>query len=136
MLGMLALLSLGIWLYLFFAHGRFWLSRPELLPAEPGETPEPGGTPEVDIIVPARDEAETIGIVIASLLDQQYAGTFRVILVDDDSSDGTAQIARAVAAARGNAPLRVISAAPKPPQWSGKLWAVSQGVANSDAAVL
>src|SRR2546422_8771987 len=108
MLAMLALLSLCIWLYLFFAHGRFWLSRPELLPAEPGETPE------VDIIVPARDEAETIGPAIGSLLDQQYAGTFRVTLVDDDSRDGTAQIARAAAAARGNARLGVICAAPQP----------------------
>src|SRR5258708_27454924 len=127
---LIPLLSLCVWLYLFFAHGRFWLSAPELLPAEPRETPD------VDIIVPARDEAETIGPVIASLLDQQYAGKFQVILVDDDSSDGTAEIARAAAAARGNSSLRVISSAPKPPAWSGKLWAVSQGVAGAEAAVL
>src|SRR5882762_8343021 len=57
--------ALGIWLYLFFAHGRFWQSGPELLPALPSETPD------VDIIIPARGEAETIGPVIASLLDQQ-----------------------------------------------------------------
>jgi hopene-associated glycosyltransferase HpnB len=127
---LIPLLSLCIWLYLFFAHGRFWLSGPELLPAQPSETPD------VDVIVPARDEAETIGPVIASLLDQQYAGRFRVILVDDDSTDGTAEIARAVAAARDNSSLRVISAARKPPAWSGKLWAVSQGVACAEAAVL
>lgn len=127
---MIPLLSLCIWLYLFFAHGRFWLSGPELLPAQPSETPD------VDVIVPARDEAETIGPVIASLLDQQYAGRFRVILVDDDSTDATAEIARAAAAARGNSSLRVLSAAPKPPAWSGKLWAVSQGVACAEAAVL
>jgi hopene-associated glycosyltransferase HpnB len=127
---LIPLLSLGIWLYLFFAHGRFWQSGPELLPALPGETPD------VDIIIPARDEAETIGPVIASLLDQQYAGNFQVILVDDDSSDGTAEIARAAAAARGHAALRVISGTRKPPAWSGKLWAVSQGVACADAAVL
>ena len=126
---MIPLLSFCIWLYLFFAHGRFWLSTPELLPAEPCETPD------VDIIVPARDEAETIGPVIASLLGQQYAGKFQVIVVDDDSSDGTAEIARA-AAARGNSSLRVICGARKPSGWSGKLWAVSQGVANAEAAVL
>jgi hopene-associated glycosyltransferase HpnB len=126
---LIPLLSLCIWLYLFFAHGKFWLSVPELLPASPSETPD------VDIIVPARDEAETIGPVIASLLDQQYAGKFQVILVDDDSSDGTAEVARA-AAARGNGALRVISGPRKPPRWSGKLWAVSQGVACSEAAVL
>src|ERR1700730_2568207 len=83
---LLALLSLCIWLYLFFTHGRFWLSAPELLPALPVDTPD------VDVIVPARDEAETIGRVIASLLVQEYAGAFRVILVDDGSSDGTADI--------------------------------------------
>jgi hopene-associated glycosyltransferase HpnB len=127
---LIPLLSLCIWLYLFFAHGRFWLSSPELPPAEPSETPD------VDVIVPARDEAETIGAVVASLLDQQYAGKFQVILVDDGSSDGTAEIARAVAAARGNTSLRVISGAGKPPAWSGKLWAVSQGVAYAEAAVL
>jgi hopene-associated glycosyltransferase HpnB len=127
---LIPLLSLCIWLYLFFAHGKFWLSVPELLPALPGETPD------VDIIVPARDEAQTIGPVIASLLDQQYAGKFQVILVDDDSSDGTAEIARAAAAARGSGVLRVISSLPKPGVWSGKLWAVSQGVASTEAAVL
>lgn len=125
---MIPLLSLCIWLYLCFAHGRFWVSSPELLPAEPCETPD------VDIIVPARDEAESIGPVIESLLGQQYAGKFRVILVDDDSTDGTAEIAGA--AARGSASLRVICAARKPPAWSGKLWAVSQGVACAEAAVL
>jgi hopene-associated glycosyltransferase HpnB len=127
---LISLLSLGIWLYLFFFHGRFWLSTPELLPAQPSETPD------VDIIVPARDEAETIGAVIESLLEQQYAGKIQVILVDDDSGDGTAQIAREAAAACGSRVLRVISAGRKPPVWSGKLWAVSQGVACAEAAVL
>jgi hopene-associated glycosyltransferase HpnB len=127
---LIPLLSFCIWLYLFFAHGRFWLSTPELPPVQPSETPD------VDIIVPARDEAETIGPVIGSLLDQQYAGKFQVTLVDDDSSDGTAGIARAAAAARGNPPLRVVSGARKPPGWSGKLWAVSQGVACTEGAVL
>ena len=88
---MIGLLSLLIWLYLFFAHGRFWLSAPQLPPAEPPEFPD------VDIVVPARDEAHTIGIVIASLLAQDYGGRFRVILVDDNSSDDTAALAGAAA---------------------------------------
>lgn len=121
---MLALLSLCIWFYLFFAHGKFWLSTPELSPAAPVEFPD------VDIVVPARDEAQTIGRVIASLLAQDYAGKFRVILVDDDSTDGTAHLA-------GTAPnLHVIAGQPKPNGWSGKLWALSQGVAMSHAPVL
>lgn len=126
---LLALSSLGIWLYLFFAHGRFWLSRPQLLPALPQETPQ------VDIIVPARDEAETIGRVIASLAAQDYRGKYGIILVDDGSSDGTAELAIAARPEEGP-PLRIVRAQPKPPGWSGKLWAVSQGVAHAHAPLL
>lgn len=125
---LLALLSLCIWLYLFFMHGKFWLSTPELQPAVPAQHPD------VDIVVPARDEAETIGRVIASLLAQDYAGRFQVTLVDDSSSDGTASIA-AAAAGTGKS-LRIITGQAKPAGWSGKLWAVSQGVEQTDAPLL
>jgi hopene-associated glycosyltransferase HpnB len=127
---LLALLSLAVWLYLFCAHGRFWLSAPELAPAMSDMTPD------VDIIVPARDEAETIGRAIASLAAQDYAGQCRIILVDDGSSDGTAAIAAAALPAGATASLRVICGQPKPPEWSGKLWAVNQGVALGLAPVL
>lgn len=121
---MLALLSFLIWLYLYSAHGRFWKSAPELLPAVPSEFPD------VDIIVPARNEAATIAQVIASLLAQNYPGNFRVILVDDNSTDDTAATA-------GQEPkLLVICGEPKPTEWSGKLWALSQGIAASNAPVL
>jgi hopene-associated glycosyltransferase HpnB len=86
--------------------------------------------PDIDIIVPARDESETIRAAVASLLAQDYAGKFRVILVDDNSADDTAALA-------GAAPnLHVIRLDTKPPGWSGKLWALSQGVAASRAPVL
>ena len=84
----------------------------------------------MDIIIPARDEVETIGPVIASLLAQDYTGRFRIILVDDNSTDGTA------AAAGTAANLVVMSGQPKPAGWSGKLWALSQGIAASTAPVL
>jgi hopene-associated glycosyltransferase HpnB len=119
-----AFLSLLIWVYLVVAHGRFWSSAPELPPAAPNELPD------VDIVIPARDEAETIGPVIASLLAQDYAGRFRVFLVDDNSTDGTA-------AKAGSAPnLTIIQGQPKPEGWSGKLWALSQGITASSAPVL
>ncbi len=121
---MIAFLSPLIWLYLFFAHGRFWKSGPELPPALPAELPA------VDIIIPARDEAETIAPVISSLLAQDYGGTFRVLLVDDNSTDGTAALAGTAAN------LTIISGAPKPAEWSGKLWALSRGIAASTAPVL
>lgn len=121
---MIAFLALAVWLYLIFAHGKFWQSAPELPPAAPLEFPD------VDIIVPARDEADTIGPAIGSLLAQDYAGKYRVILVDDNSTDGTAALA-------GTATnLDVISLTSKPPAWSGKLWALSQGVAASHAPVI
>lgn len=121
---MIGVASLAIWLYLFFAHGRFWSSRPELPAAAPAQFPE------VDIIVPARDEAQFIEAVIASLLAQDYSGKFRVILVDDGSTDGTAEHAGRAAN------LMVIRGEPKPLGWSGKMWALHQGVAASRASIL
>jgi hopene-associated glycosyltransferase HpnB len=121
---LIALLSLLVWLYLFFAHGKFWLSTPELPPAVPQEHPD------VDIVVPARDEAQTIAAAIGSLLAQDYRGKFRVILVDDNSTDGTAALAGTAVN------LTVITLQSKPAGWSGKLWALSQGVEASQAPVL
>ena len=121
---MIAVPSLLIWLYLFCAHGRFWRSTPQLPPATPPEFPD------VDIVVPARDEAHTIGRVVASLLGQDYGGNFRVIVVDDNSTDGTAALAGAAAN------LVVITLDSKPADWAGKLWALSRGVAAGRAPVL
>jgi len=124
LLSLTATLALLIWLYLVFLHGCFWRSTPELAPRRPRESPP------VDIIVPARDEAETIAAVIASLLAQAYEGEARIVLIDDNSTDGTAERA-------GCAPgLEVIMGQPKPPGWSGKLWALAQGIAASRAPLL
>lgn len=120
----LAAAALLVWVYLCIGHGRFWFSGPELAPAAPGESPD------VDVVVPARDEAETIAPVIASLLAQDYAGHLRVFLVDDNSTDDTAS------RAGGGANLVVIRGLAKPPGWSGKMWAVSQGVAAGSAPLV
>jgi hopene-associated glycosyltransferase HpnB len=121
---MVAILSLCAWAYLFFAHGAFWRSRPQLSAATPQELPD------VDIIVPARDEAETIQAAIGSLLAQQYGGRFRVILIDDNSTDATAEIA-------GSAPqLQIIRLDSKPAGWSGKLWALHEGIAASRSPIV
>ena len=125
---MLAILCLLVWLYLFLAHGIFWRSGPQL-PAADAATALTD-LPAIDIVVPARDEAATIAPVIESLLAQDYAGKFRVILVDDNSSDDTA--ARAGQASR----LTILSLTDKPAGWSGKLWALNQGVAAGDAPLL
>ena len=83
--------------------------------------------PSVAIVIPARDEAPLIANTLRSLLAQDYDGPFRVVLVDDGSSDGTAQIAAGLDDPR----LTVISGAARPAGWSGKLWAVQQGVAEA-----
>ncbi len=119
-----AVLSLLIWLYLLAAHGRFWQSGPELVPARPATAPP------VAAVVPARDEAPVVGATLRSLLAQDYAGSLRVILVDDASSDGTGAIARGIADPR----LTVLDGRPRPPGWSGKLWAITQGLAEAGSA--
>lgn len=145
-----AALALGAWAYLLAGHGRFWQSGPALVPARPVPAPGRGaglpdadgpdaGTPapsaravdapDVDVVVPARDEAEGIGAALASLLAQDYPGRLRVVVVDDASTDGTGAIARGFADPR----LLVLDARPRPPGWSGKLWAVAQGVAHTRA---
>ena len=121
---MLALLSLSAWIYLFFAHGAFWRSRPQL----PAATPEE--FPDVDIIVPARDEAGTIQAAIGSLLAQDYGGNFRVILIDDNSTDATAELAGSAAK------LQIIRLTSKPAGWSGKLWALHEGIAASRSTLV
>lgn len=124
----LAALALLVWAYLLLAHGRFWQSGPILAPARPAEAPP------VDIVIPARDEADSIAATLRSLLAQDYAGPLRIILVDDDSSDGTGERARALIP--GRHPIVVVDGAPRPPGWSGKLWAVAQGVDRSLALLV
>jgi hopene-associated glycosyltransferase HpnB len=120
----LAVIALLIWIYLLFAHGTFWQAGPALPVAYPITAPA------VAIVVPARDEAPLIEAALRSLLAQDYVGPFRVILTDDNSSDGTGDIARAI----GDPRLTVLAGAPRPPGWSGKLWAVSQAVAAAGKA--
>ena len=124
----LAMLSAAIWLYLIGFHGRFWQAGPMLFPGVPW--PVPPVAPKVAIVVPARDEAASIGASLASLLAQDYPGIFSLILVDDGSSDGTGDIARGFTDPR----LTVVTGQRCPPGWSGKLWAVAQGVTEAGDA--
>ena len=120
-------LSLAIWLYLVLLHGRFWRCDQRL----DDDGPPPAlGWPEVMVVVPARNEAAVIGQSLRSLLRQDYRGRFRIVLVDDHSDDGTGAVAeRVAAAANASQRLVVAEAGPLPAGWSGKLWAVSEGVA-------
>lgn len=130
----LALLPVAIWVYLLIGRGMFWLARERddracfvMLKR----------WPSVRAIVPARDEADVVGEAVTSLLAQDYPGKFDIVLTDDQSSDGTAESALAAARRmKGESRIFILSGAPRPPGWTGKLWAMRQGVerASSDSA--
>ncbi|MDR3723976.1 MAG: glycosyltransferase [Terracidiphilus sp.] len=119
---LLASLALAAWLYLACFHGRFWFSGPEL-PATPATVAK-----NVAVIVPARNEEDSIERALRSLLVQNFAGEISVILIDDNSTDRTSAIAASLAAEHSN--LIVLNEAQLPAGWSGKLWAVHQGLSH------
>ncbi len=132
------------WVFLLAAHGGYWLTS-QRLPA----AVSPERWPGVVAVVPARNEADMLPVTLPALLAQDYPGEFRVILVDDGSEDGTAEIAaelgvksareapeapgtrEAPEARKGAAPLTVVAGQPRPAGWAGKVWAMAQGVAAS-----
>ena len=126
----IAAIVLATWLYLIAARGGFWrAAERDDDGAVPAALPSMPQWPPVTAVVPARDEAETVGDTVASLLRQDYRGPFNVILVDDQSRDATARVAREGAAAFGAGDrLNVIAGRPLPAGWTGKLWAQNQGV--------
>jgi hopene-associated glycosyltransferase HpnB len=127
---MTALVVLAIlgWLYLAVAHGSFWR------PLTAALSPDPKAWPSVDIIVPARNEADTLPGTLPGLLAQNYPGTWRILLVDDHSSDGTRAVAEKLAA-KANAAnrLTVVQAPDLPKGWVGKVAAMQAGVEQSAA---
>src|SRR5690242_15020726 len=94
----IAILALAVWVYLITARGGYWLAGERDDRWEPAR---PAVWPRVTAVIPARDEVETIGTTIRSLLGQSYPGSLAIVLVDDESRDGTAEAARAAAAAAG-----------------------------------
>ncbi|MBV9570466.1 MAG: glycosyltransferase [Alphaproteobacteria bacterium] len=124
-LAWLAFVPAAIWLYLLAARGMFWAARER---DDRRIMPEPGCWPAVTAIVPARNEADVIERSIGSLLAQDYPGSFEIVLVDDQSEDGSGELARAL---EHGGKLTVIRAATRPAGWTGKLWAISQGVTHA-----
>ena len=120
-----------IWLYLIFLRGRFWctdiqLRLPDFQHADMKDWPL------VCVIIPARNEAETIPDTIPNLLHQEYPGTFHVFLVDDGSSDGTGELAESISRKRNaSGHFSVVSGKPLQKDWTGKLWALRQGIQAS-----
>ena len=119
------ILTLLIWIYLLLAHGRFWqVSRHLPPPLNPAQA-----SCHVAVVVPARNEAEVIARSVTSLLNQSGNHAVHIFLVDDGSTDGTSELARRAAREAGKSSmLTVIQGRPLPPGWSGKLWAMQQGI--------
>ncbi|MEL6476806.1 MAG: glycosyltransferase [Pseudomonadota bacterium] len=124
---LLVFLSILIWLGLISFWGGFWKADQRL-----GVPAPPEAWPDVVAVIPARNEAAQIAEVLEAHAATAYPGVFRVILVDDSSTDGTGDLARGVAGR-----IEVIAAPPIEPGWTGKLWALHQGIrAAGDAEYL
>ena len=117
------------WGWLLAFRGMFWKADP--IPA----APDPVRWLEVVAVIPARNEAACIGDTVRSLLTQDYPGKLSVVVTDDASEDGTAELACATAIELGAVDrLIVVSAPPLPEGWSGKMWAQEQGLAAAVTA--
>jgi hopene-associated glycosyltransferase HpnB len=127
-------LACAVWVYLLAARGGFWrASQRDDGAAHPSA--DPTAWPHVAIVMPARDEEDVIGPTVASLLRQDYGGNFSLIVVDDHSSDRTAieaaRAANAIETAGSPRTLAVLTAPPLPGGWTGKLWAVFNGIKHA-----
>jgi hopene-associated glycosyltransferase HpnB len=140
------------WVFLLAAHGGYWRTDQRLPRAQAGQD----AWPDVTAVIPARNEAAMLPATLPTLLAQDYPGALRVLLVDDQSSDGTAGVATELAAGGrppqtppgaiphppplpssrppadrrgwpGSAGFRVVGGAPPPDGWAGKVWAMEQG---------
>jgi hopene-associated glycosyltransferase HpnB len=133
-----AAVAVTAWLWLALGQGGFWRTDQRLPVRRP-----PIRWPSVAILVPARDEAGVLPATVPTLLAQDYPGTARLILVDDGSTDGTADLARRLAASARPATDRsrpaagvratVISSTEPPAGWTGKLWALRRGIEEAGA---
>jgi hopene-associated glycosyltransferase HpnB len=126
-------LTLLIWTYLVFARGGFWRISSAMPPLQRGAAlheSSPAENPlRIAVIIPARNEADVVDRVVRSLLRQSGQSAIHIFLVDDGSTDSTAQVARAVATAVGQPEnITIVPGTPLPSGWSGKLWALEQGI--------
>ncbi len=126
--------SAAIWIYLIAARGAFWRAAERDTRFAPDATPTPAHWPRVVAVVPARNEADVIAEAVSSLLSQDYSGEFSVVLVDDQSNDGTGEAAQAAAAKiDASDRLNVIRGTEPPSGWTGKLNAMATGMRAVEA---
>jgi len=126
----LASLPVLIWLYLLVARGDFWRVG-RLLSTDAAAA---SAIARVVAVIPARNEADVVRLAVQSLLVQRFAGELHIVVVDDASTDGTAEIVRDTSVQAG-APTRVtiVRGSGPDPGWSGKVCAMARGVAVAAA---
>lgn len=127
MLSAFAIVCLSIWFALFLAWHGFWHMNERLKPAGA----KPNSWPPVTCVVPARNEAKTIAACLTSIAAQDYPGELTVIVVNDSSTDCTADAARKTETQFGEGRLIVLDAPPLEAGWAGKMWALEHGVAHA-----
>jgi hopene-associated glycosyltransferase HpnB len=122
------------WVYLLAARGGYWRTDQRLPPGSADRSrpasqagPNLWRWPAVAAVIPARNEAAILPETLPGLLAQDYPGAFCVVLVDDDSTDGTAQAAADLGREQLR-PLQIVSGSPTPAGWAGKVWAMAQGL--------
>lgn len=130
LLGVLAAFALAAWLWVLLSPAGAWRT-PERLIVRSDAAAGAGDLGTITILIPARNESDAIGRVLAALARQGRG--VRVILIDDQSTDGTGEAARAQNALL-SAPLdlRVVDGRDLPAGWGGKLWALEQGFEQVD----
>ncbi len=125
----IAMICAAIWVYQICARGMFWRAG---VRDDASVAGVPAPWPAVAAVIPARNESECISRSVRSLLRQDYRGPLSIVVVDDDSDDGTGAVATDAAAGDGR--LRVIRTTGPAAGWTGKLWAVGQGIAAAEAS--
>ena len=128
--GTVGALSLLCWGAVALRPGRAWDGRP-VAEDEPAP-PDPPSWPSVCILIPARNERAMLPRTLPALLAQDYPGEWRVLVVDDRSTDGSAE----AVASLGGARLSLLRGADLPAGWAGKVWALQQGTAAATEAHL
>lgn len=129
-------LAVIAWLYLLAGHGGYWRTDQRLPDLGSDLVSDLATWPAVTVVVPARNEAAVLPETLPTLLAMDYPGSLTVVLVDDESSDGTADVAAGLSretqlsdgGPRPRHGLRVVPGVPAPPGWAGKVWAMEQGV--------
>jgi hopene-associated glycosyltransferase HpnB len=122
---LLTSISLVSWLVMLLFWGNFWRCDQQI---EANST-QLEKYPEICAIIPARNEAEVIEKSLKSLLEQKYLGNLKVILIDDQSEDKTAILAENLAQElQQQEKLKIITGKTLPSGWTGKLWAMEQGI--------